>query len=219
MVAVLEEDDCVKKLRIENLKIINLAPVQLVLEAGECVSLAGPSGSGKSLLLRAIADLDPHQGDVFLDNESCDSMEGPEWRRQVVLLAAESQWWDNTVGEHFKADSPGHLEQLGFPADVMQWQISRLSTGEKQRLALLRLFCNQPLVLLLDEPTANLDEDSVKKVEQMIESYRKEHNAAVLWVTHDTAQRARVATRHYDIIEGRVEQVELKAGLQAEVQT
>lgn len=193
-------------MRIENLQVMQLAPVTLEIAAGECVSLTGPSGSGKSMLLRAIADLDPHQGEVYLDGAACNSMEGPAWRRQVVLLAAESQWWGESVGEHFVADNPGQLGQLGFAQEVMQWQVARLSTGEKQRLGLLRLFCNQPRVLLLDEPTANLDAASTRKVEQMIEEWRRDHDAAVLWVTHDTAQRRRVATRHYRIVNGRLEE-------------
>lgn len=191
---------------IENLQVMQLAPVTLEIAAGECASLTGPSGSGKSMLLRAIADLDPHAGEVYLDGEACSSMEAPLWRRQVVLLAAESQWWAETVAEHFVSDSPVQLEKLGFAQDVMQWQVARLSTGEKQRLGLLRLFCNSPKVLLLDEPTANLDMGSTQRVEQMIEAWRREHDAAVLWVTHDPAQRARVATAHYQIVNGALEQ-------------
>lgn len=199
-------DRGVKRLQINKLRIPILEPVDMVIDAGECVSLNGPSGSGKSMLLRAIADLDPHEGEVYLEGKGANSMEAPQWRRQVALLAAESQWWGDLVAEHFLVSDPEGLEALGFPTDVMQWQVARLSTGEKQRLALLRIFCNRPQVLLLDEPTANLDAAAAHKVEQMIEYYRRSQDAAVLWVSHDPAQRTRVATRHYHIQNGRVEE-------------
>jgi ABC-type iron transport system FetAB ATPase subunit len=74
--------------------------------------------------------------------------------------------------------------------------VARLSSGERQRLALLRLLANTPRVLLLDEPTANLDPASTLRVEAVIGEFRKTHRAAVIWVSHDPAQIARVANRH-----------------------
>lgn len=170
-------------------------PYSLQIAPGECLSLQGPSGSGKSLLLRAIADLDPHQGRVLLDGVDSDSIAAPQWRRQVALLPVESQWWFDEVGAHFPSDDCPWLVQLGFTVETMRWQVSRLSSGEKQRLALARALMNQPLVLLLDEPTASLDRQAIAAVEQVVAEFRQQTGAAVLWVSHDTEQARRVGDR------------------------
>ncbi len=180
---------------INELALLDIQPVSFTLQAGECVGLSGPSGEGKSLLLRAMADLIPHRGKVHLDGEDCDHINPAEWRRRVGLLLPESHWWSDRVGDHFSRPDRDMVGVLGFDEAVFDWQISRCSSGEKQRLALLRLLANQPQVLLLDEPTASLDPSSVGRVEALIEKYRHEHQAPVLWVSHDPAQLGRVASR------------------------
>ena len=65
------------------------------------LGIFGPSGSGKSLLLRVLADLDPHDGDVLFDEKSINDYKPCEWRKKVALLPSESQWWFDSVGEHF----------------------------------------------------------------------------------------------------------------------
>lgn len=178
----------------------HLGPIGGQINRGECVSLSGASGSGKSLLLRAIADLDPHGGVVALDGVAAESMPGHEWRRLVGLLPAEPFWWAERVGEHFTEVAPSLLEALGLTAAALDWEVARCSTGERQRLALARLLQNDPPVLLLDEPTAALDPESVTQVEALLARYRQEHDAVVLWVSHDPAQRGRVASRHFRIV-------------------
>lgn len=117
---------------------------------------------------------------------------------------AESCWWFDTVGDHFEFleninDINGWLTQLDFNPDVMNWQVNRLSTGEKQRLAIIRLLANRPRALLLDEPTASLDKKNIEKVEDLLTGYRKENNAPTIWVSHDPEQEKRIASRRYRI--------------------
>lgn len=182
-------------LALHELAVLAIQPVSFTVQATECVCLTGPSGVGKSMLLRAVADLIPHTGDASLDEQDCSQMKPSQWRKQVGYLPAESHWWSEQVGDHFTEIDPEVFGQLGFEPEVLNWQVSRLSTGEKQRLALLRLLANQPRALLLDEPTASLDAANVGNAEALIRDYRQQQQAAVIWVSHDPAQIQRVASR------------------------
>lgn len=184
-------------LRLEDVGTAHLQALSLELQDGECIGLSGPSGMGKSLFLRAIADLDPHQGRIWLDGQEQSAIPATEWRSRVALLAAESAWWSEKVGDHFTNIDAGVLQRLGLTSDCLDWSVEHLSSGEKQRLALLRLLTMSPEVLLLDEPTANLDTESVKKVEALIADYCQQHGASVIWVSHDMEQIKRVTNRHY----------------------
>jgi len=197
------------RLITEGLRTICGGPFSFAVERGECVALSGPSGCGKTLLLRAIADIDPAEGNVRLDGENCNKMPAPQWRKKVGWLSAESSWWFDRVDDHFpnfgksEALVPRSVEMqrsclgtLGFEEDVVEWRVERLSTGERQRLALFRLLLNEPQVLLLDEPTASLDHANVHFAEEVIRDYRRSTGAAVLWVSHDPEQIERVADRH-----------------------
>jgi len=189
---------------IEALAFDHAGPFDLTLKSGQCVGLSGPSGSGKTRFLRCVADLDVHEGRLWLDGTPSEAIPPPEWRRRVALLPAESAWWHDAVRPHFRAaPTAGSLEALGFDERVLSWRIDRLSSGEKQRLAVLRLLAVEPYVLLLDEPTANLDQDNVTRVEDLIESYRREQGAAAIWVSHDPHQLQRVAGRRLRIEDGR----------------
>ncbi len=181
-----------------------LEPFDFELGDGECVAVRGPSGGGKTTLLRAIADLDPSRGAVALDGIDRDSMAAPEWRRRVGYLAAAAGWWADTVGAHF-TDREKVLEllpRLNLVPDSLGWPVSRLSTGERQRLALARLLLVGPRVLLLDEPTSGLDPDAVESVEIILRE-RLDEGAGILLVTHDRDQARRLASRGLRVEGGR----------------
>lgn len=191
-------------LRVEALGGEGWGPLDLEVDAGECLCLSGPSGSGKTRLLRAIADLDPHTGTAYLDDTPATSFKAPLWRRQVALLPSDSRWWAATVIEHFDRDAEIPLAEIDLPAEATQWTVERLSSGERQRLALLRVLAHQPKVLLLDEPTANLDAANTQRIEALVADYRRSRQAAVLWVSHDEAQIKRVADRQLKLEQGGV---------------
>ena len=183
-------------LQVRELRTNLLRPASLSLSAGECIAVRGPSGAGKTLLLRAIADLDPNEGVVCLNGRDRSTISGPEWRRLVGYVPAEPGWWANTVGEHFSEWKAAvvFVRDLGFPEEAKAWPITRLSTGERLRLALIRALTMRPKVLLLDEPTAALDPASVAAVESLF-AVRVRAGLAVLWVTHNAEQAKRIAQR------------------------
>lgn len=191
-------------LRAQGIQSDGLGPIDIGIEAGECLCLSGPSGAGKTRLLRMLADLDPHQGEMTLDEVPSMRIAPPQWRQQVALLPADSRWWGERVADHFATTEQVDLASIGLPEAAWRWEVTRLSSGERQRLALLRVLANRPRVLLLDEPTANLDARNVERIEKLIDAYRDRHQAAVLWVSHDPEQIDRVGKRQLQIEEGRL---------------
>ena len=207
-------------LQVEDLEVRGLEPVRFELGAGEVAVVRGSSGSGKSLLLRALADLDAVAGTVRLGETERAQISGPEWRRAVGLVAAEPGFWAETVAEHFldwSAQEPG-LRALGLDpssgdqdsggTNLGRKPVEQLSSGEAQRIALLRALEREPSVLLLDEPTRSLDPETTAAVERMVTDWCRHGglrgDRAVLWVTHDPAQASRLAHRALTVAQGRV---------------
>src|SRR6266436_7321179 len=128
-------------LLVKDLRSAFAGPFELNLGTGACAAITGPSGSGKSLFLRMIADLDLNEGKVWLNERERASITAPEWRGKVTYVSSESGWWADTVIEHFARNKRGEVAglaaRLGLPADLLDASIARLSTGEKQRLALV----------------------------------------------------------------------------------
>ena len=168
--------------------------------------MRGPSGAGKSLLLRMIADLDENTGDALLYGQSRAAMSAPAWRRQVIYQAAEPAWWEPTAADHFAPEQQDSvaalLPRLGLNPTLLATEITRLSTGERQRMALLRSLAMRPRVLLLDEPTAALDSDSIQLVETLLREQLAAGLALVL-VTHSEEQAERLADRRMQIAGGK----------------
>ena len=192
-------------LTIEGLGRPGFGSFDFSLAKGACCGIAGSSGAGKSVLLRMVADLDPHQGRVTLDGQDRSAMPASAWRRKVVYFAAESGWWADRVGAHFPTtDAPFERdrERLGLESGILDWPVARLSSGERQRLAFLRGLMIEPRVLLLDEPTAALDPQATAAFEDILRE-RLSAGAAALFVSHDAAQMTRVADRIYRIAGGR----------------
>ena len=105
-------------LKIHQLRFLDWHALSFDVNSGHCLGLMGRSGSGKTLLLRAIADLDVNEGRVSLNGQFRDDVSGPEWRKKVGLLTAESKWWHESVGKHFRSSELNLLSDLGFPVEI-----------------------------------------------------------------------------------------------------
>jgi ABC-type iron transport system FetAB ATPase subunit len=195
---------------VKQLRSAFAGPFDLSLAAGACAAITGPSGSGKSVFLRMIADLDANEGEVWLNGRERASMPAPEWRRHAMYVPAESGWWADLVIEHFplnrRSDLASFAGRLGVRADRLDAPVAQLSTGEKQRLSLIRALLPGPPMLLLDEPTGPLDEESVTRVEALLHE-RMAAGTSIVLVTHDPGQAERLGARLYRMMERHLETI------------
>jgi lipoprotein-releasing system ATP-binding protein len=205
-------------------------PVTLVRDAslairrGEFVSIQGPSGSGKSSLLYLLGLLDlPSAGRIWLDGEDTSTFDEDALARvrleklgfvfQFHFLLAEFSAIENVMLPMAKLGRLGEGEQrerasallagLGLAQHAAK-RPSQLSGGQRQRVAIARAMANEPLVILADEPTGNLDTESSAGVRQTLRRLVREKNAAVIAVTHDP-DFARAGDRIIRIVDGRIE--------------
>ncbi len=180
-----------------------LNDVSITLAPNEHLVVVGPSGIGKSSLLRVLAALDPlAAGELHLNGRTPTEIGIPMWRRQVTYVASTppslphtARDWLTTIGALAAQrsarvdDAFAMASDWGVALELWDQPWSQLSGGERQRLALAVAVSRRPLVLLLDEPTANLDPASIERVEATLA------DRTCVWVTHDPAQAKRVGSR------------------------
>lgn len=185
---------------------------------GEIFGLVGPSGAGKSTFLRLLDFLEPPtSGSIqFGAAEFGPSHPMPlELRRRVTtvfqrpILLSRNVWANAAYGVRLRGQRNAHgrieaaLEQVGLAALARQ-RARTLSGGEAQRVALARAIVLQPDVLLLDEPTANLDPYNVGLIEETVRSLNQERGTTMVLVTHNVFQARRLAHRVALILNGKI---------------
>ncbi|MHB0960667.1 MAG: ABC transporter ATP-binding protein [Pirellulaceae bacterium] len=199
-----------------------LRDVSLDVCAGERLVIVGPSGSGKTLLLRCLAYLDPwDEGSLRWTGTPLSRHLVPLFRSRVVYLHQRPSLVEGTVADNLKfplsfavhqgrrfdeARVVDWLQSLGRPPEFLEKSSRDLSGGEAQITALLRAMQLEPDVLLLDEPTAALDQTATQGVEQCALQWCREaaQRRTIVWVSHDQEQAARVANRVITIHAGRL---------------
>ncbi len=192
----------------------------LKIRRGEIFGLVGPSGAGKSTLLRLLNFLEPPTtGRIrFLDVEFSAEQEAPlRLRRRVttvfqrpILLnrsvQANVSYGLNLRGQRKIEEVEATLEEVGL-LDLAHQRARTLSGGEAQRVALARAIVLRPDVLLLDEPTANLDPYNVGLIEEIIQRRNREQGTTLVLVTHNVFQAKRLAHRVALMLEGSIVEV------------
>jgi len=186
------------------------------VQSGEVLAIVGPSGSGKSSLLRLLNRLDePTSGTVWVEAVDYRQIAPRDLRRKLGMVNQRPYLFPGTVednlrfgplqrGESLSQDS---IEQLLARVGLKGYasrNVANLSGGEAQRVSVARTLANSPLVLLLDEPTSALDETSKLEVESSIQRIIREQGITCVLVTHDTAQAARLAVRALLLEGGRI---------------
>jgi lipoprotein-releasing system ATP-binding protein len=220
--AVLVAEQLVRRLAGE-VPVTLIDDVSLSIEHGEFVCIMGPSGSGKSSLLYLLGLLDvPSEGRILLDGEDTSAYDEDELadRRlrklgfvfQFHFLLAEFTVLDNVLlpmrrlglGDERAQQARGRelLERLGI-ADQAAKRPSQLSGGQRQRVAIARALANDPLVVLADEPTGNLDSAAAANVRETLRTLTRDLGKTVVAVTHHGAFAA-AADRRVGLVDGRI---------------
>ncbi len=203
-----------------NLKVIK--EVNLSISKGEIIAIVGPSGAGKSTLLQIIGTLDkPDSGNIYFQGKSVLMMKNDELAKfrnaqigfvfQFHNLLPEFSALENVCMPAFiagknKSTSEKQatllLERLGLRSR-MTHKPNELSGGEQQRVAIARALINQPMVILADEPSGNLDSENAKELHQLFFELRNEFNQTLILVTHNSTL-ADMADRKIEMRDGRI---------------
>ena len=207
----------INQLRLHRNQQLVLNDVSLNVGVGEIVCLLGPSGSGKSSLLRCINRLtEPPAQAVFFAGKDVVDMEVLELRHRIGMVFQQVWLSPGTVADNVgygallqkRPLSTNDIAELltlaDLPADLANKDGQSLSGGQAQRVAIARAMATKPAVLLLDEPTSALDPASTRRVEETMQKLRDNLGLSILWVTHNPEQARRVADKVYLLVQGTV---------------
>ena len=199
-----------------------ISEVNIAVHYGDRVGIVGSSGAGKTVLLRALAMLDPiDAGEILWNGRPVRGDTVPAFRKQVIYLHQRPALYEGSVEDNLRYPFTlkGHrsnafdrsrvvdlLAALGRDAGFLAKSSRDLSGGEAQIVALIRAIQLEPSVLLLDEPTASLDPGTGQALEVVIDRWlsAKTGERALIWVSHDREQTLRMTTRRIALHSGRI---------------
>jgi len=189
-----------------------LSQTSVTLDAGELVCLVGPNGSGKTSLLHALAGIGAAQGQVRIAGESPNGLH-PERRQRLLtfLPASRDVKWPLTGRDVIALGVPSDdtaIQRLADELDLVDLidrRVDRLSTGERSRILIARALAAEPKLLLLDEPTANLDPLWQLKLMDHLRGLARSGGRSVLLAVHDLEVARRYAGRLIVMNGGRIE--------------
>lgn len=181
------------------------------LSRGESAAITGRSGEGKTTLLHLLGGLESvDSGQIWIASSLLTAKNAPEIRREHLGFVFQSSnlLEDFTALENVLIPSRIARNPLSFKHGLMlldqvglldraQFPVHLLSGGERQRVAIARALCNNPSLILADEPSGNLDESNAKIIHALLLSIVKQHNKSLLVVTHDKALAASCDTQYH----------------------
>lgn len=220
---VIEVNDLTKVYEKGTVTIPALRGVSFGVEEGEFISFVGRSGSGKSTLLNLIGGLDtPTSGNIVCKGHDLTGMSRTglaEHRRHTVgmvfqsfnLISHRSALENVTLALTFGGVARGQrraraarlLTRVGLE-ERLEHKPTELSGGEAQRVAIARALANDPEVLLLDEPTGNLDSATAEEIIDLVLNLNREAGLTVLMVTHERDIARRISSRVLELLDGRL---------------
>lgn len=190
----------------------------LEIYQGEILGIMGPSGAGKSTLLRLLHFLEPaSSGNIYFNGYNINSSHPPplEVRRRIAMVFQQPLLLSASIEDNvayglklrkekdIKSQVHRALEMVGL-LSLAKAPASTLSGGETQRVALARALVLKPKVLLMDEPTANLDPYNVSLIESLVTRINQEQSTTIVVVTHNVFQARRLAHRVVLLLEGKL---------------
>ncbi len=188
---------------------------------GKITTLLGPSGSGKTTLLRILAGLDsPTKGTIVYEGKTITDSERNFLRQKTTMVFQKSVFFDTTVykniayglklGDYSKeeiSDKVGEVLELVRLEGYEKRRTKKLSGGEQQRVSLARALVLDRELLLLDEPTVNIDPKNVSIIEETILRVNRERNTSIVLATHNMFQAEALSKRIALLLDGTVRQV------------
>lgn len=212
-------EDVVKIYKMDGVETVALRGVSLIVKKGDFIAIMGPSGSGKSTMMHIMGCLDrPTSGKIYFEGRDVSGLsdnELAEIRNKKVgfvfqsfyLLPRYTAIQNVELPLIYQGISPKErrekarviLEKMGL-SDRINHRPTQLSGGEQQRVAIARALIVNPVILLADEPTGNLDSKSSHEIMDLISRLHKEENLTIVLVTHerDIAEYAEKIVRMHD---------------------
>ena len=198
-----------------------LSDVSVDVERGGALTLVGPSGSGKSSLLRCLNRLEePTSGTVRFDGRSITDLDPRDLRRRAALVQQTAVLFEGTVRDNLLVRSPGvsfdfseprlreMLTEVGLEPTMLDRDAATLSGGERQRVTVARALLRDPQAMLLDEPTSALDPPNAALVVETISRLRQTHRLSIVAVTHSPELVHRLGGALLYLVKGRAEAYE-----------
>lgn len=196
-----------------------LTDISFSLAAGESITLTGITGAGKSTLFRLINRLsEPTRGQILLNGENYRSIPPTRLRQRIMLVAQEPKLLGMKVrealayplqlqsinAEEIKQRIVTIAEQLEIPSDWFDRSELQLSAGQKQIVSIARGLITQPQILLLDEPTANLDFTTAERILTVVNNICRSQQLGIIVVNHQLALAAQFSDRLLYLQDGRL---------------